>query len=890
LHLAEVVTDRPSETRSGPRFYLTSANHWSYIGLGWTLGVESVVESVEQMLTVSEAAGVRFAIEFDARSYEKLAECYPAVLRRLRDAVNEGKFEIVGGSYSQPLASLISGESAIRQLVIGREIVRRLLGVEVETFLHEEEFAHPQVPQLLLKAGYRFASMAQVDTCGRQGTPLVEHNAFWWEGIDGSAILTAPKNALVIAEYQVDFDEVVSSPEFAELSRHSPPLLTLWEELGWDFIGSPMSLANIPIGADRLIDRYQGLSASYAVEYTTIGNYLRAYDADLAPQVRLREDDWKRVLPWGIGGDQIRRLYRRTEGLLLSVEALDAVVAASDNQSVPVPDLAQHWRDVLTPQSHDVALLEYTVINGAPPPLDRRESVWNRSWGQIGFDHVLASERATQTEAARLLARADEDGPEGSDTRMLLVFNPTARPRSEVVDVEGVVARVGATGAVVVDGDRRTPAQLVSTDTNEQGQFVTGSILFVATDVPAFGFKRFELSTGEGPPADTVISVSPDGLHFSNGILTVELSSDDGTIKSLRRVDDPFDPFEGGNGLFFEGDHNPRYPLSGLFYQLQEPGRTVAGDFHYDSRLHSCSIDVLESGPVRVRVRVRHEWPLLMVEFVLALVAGSDELEVFTRLATHVPPSNGFLTVDRATDFTSAVMAEFKEPMPIRGGYWLRWHLGFEPERIVRDLPFAADEPEATEFTAWSFVDARRSDGAGLLVVHTATQYFTRDGALVSNVLVREWESFWGNNYGWPVLAEYEHRLVPHSWEPSLAEMAARAQRVARPLLARAGGGTTPAPPPSVLVTVEAGTCEVSSLRRTDVSTVECRLVETAGRGGTVELAVGVGALVLDDVDFEGRSAGPRIERARASVPFHLELSPWEVKTLRFSLGSNGAP
>ena len=49
------------------------------------------------MLTVSEAAGVRFAIEFDARSYEKLAECYPAVLRRLRDAVNEGKFEIVGG-------------------------------------------------------------------------------------------------------------------------------------------------------------------------------------------------------------------------------------------------------------------------------------------------------------------------------------------------------------------------------------------------------------------------------------------------------------------------------------------------------------------------------------------------------------------------------------------------------------------------------------------------------------------------------------------------------------------------------------------------------------------------------------------------------------------------
>ncbi len=57
------------------------------------------------------------------------------------------------------------------------------------------------------------------------------------------------------------------------------------------------------------------------------------------------------------------------------------------------------------------------------------------------------------------------------------------------------------------------------------------------------------------------------------------------------------------------------------------------------------------------------------------------------------------------------------------------------------------------------------------------------------------------------------------------------------------------------LVAILAGSCEIVGLRRLDTTTLECRLIETAGRGGPVDLAVGANALALEDVSFEGADA-----------------------------------
>ena len=133
----------------GPDFCVTLCNHWSYIGIGWQLGIESCVLSVTDAMEMADRQPhVKTCINLDARAYEFMAEKFPEVAAKLAKYLAAGKVELIGGTYGQPMGTTISGESNIRQIVVGRETIRKALGYEMVTFLEEEEFTHPQVPQI----------------------------------------------------------------------------------------------------------------------------------------------------------------------------------------------------------------------------------------------------------------------------------------------------------------------------------------------------------------------------------------------------------------------------------------------------------------------------------------------------------------------------------------------------------------------------------------------------------------------------------------------------------------------------------------------------------------------------------------------------------------------
>ena len=85
-----------------------------------------------------------------------------------------GKFELIGGTYGQPMGTAISGESNIQPMVVGREVIRNALGYEMVALLEEEEFTHPQVPQLAALAGFRYASQGALVNCVAPGSILTE--------------------------------------------------------------------------------------------------------------------------------------------------------------------------------------------------------------------------------------------------------------------------------------------------------------------------------------------------------------------------------------------------------------------------------------------------------------------------------------------------------------------------------------------------------------------------------------------------------------------------------------------------------------------------------------------------------------------------------------------
>src|SRR5512136_1719345 len=66
------------QAEAAPGVCLTICNHWSYIGIGWQLGIEScVLSATDGMEMADRPPHVKTCITLDARAYEFMAEKLP---------------------------------------------------------------------------------------------------------------------------------------------------------------------------------------------------------------------------------------------------------------------------------------------------------------------------------------------------------------------------------------------------------------------------------------------------------------------------------------------------------------------------------------------------------------------------------------------------------------------------------------------------------------------------------------------------------------------------------------------------------------------------------------------------------------------------------------------
>ena len=627
---------------------LTICNHWSYTGIGWQLGLESCVLSVTDALELADRAPhAKTCINLDARAYELLAERFPEVAERLKRGLAAGKVELIGGTYGQPMGTTIGGESNIRQIVLGRQAIRKALGYDMVTFLEEEEFTHPQVPQIAALAGFRYASLAQLDTWGRAGCPVLEFNAIAWKGIDGSTLPCVPKNSLF--GYSPDLKKLVESPAFKKLQAQGKPLLFTWEEFGWE---SPEQPAYLSTPA-----KYQALAQQQRVEFVTLKEYLDKYGTHPRDTISLPMDAWNKSLTWGLGGDQVRILDRKVEGLLLAAELFDAVAAALGSQS-QAEALDRAWKDLLASQSHDVGLCEFSRWQGdRMAPLERQEDFHNFTWGALGFNHLEAARRQGQPVldralghlAGRIDSQRSKQGP-----LAITVFNPHGRARHDLVLTGRIYPIPGKARALVVknrDG-QVVPSQVIASSRDATGNLLVADVAFVPGPIPPAGYDTYYLDGAVEPvaAAPTGLKIDEAKLVLENEHVRVALDPATGAVASLIHKPSGRELLDGKRGAFphFTGRPNPNLSLT-----PHPPAR-------YDSATSKAQIDWTERGPVRATVRAQHRWPYLTFETRVSLTAKAPMVEVVTRVLARVPPHS-----DAA-------------PADIHEGYWASLALAFE--------------------------------------------------------------------------------------------------------------------------------------------------------------------------------------------------------------------
>ena len=122
----------------------------------------------------------------EAVLYQWIEEYDPRLFRRIRKLIAAGRWHIMGGWFLQPDCNMISGESAIRQIEIGRKYFHEKFGVKPETAVNFDPFGHSRgLVQVLKKCGYKSYLFMRPD----QEVCKLPEEIFRWLGYDGSEVV-----------------------------------------------------------------------------------------------------------------------------------------------------------------------------------------------------------------------------------------------------------------------------------------------------------------------------------------------------------------------------------------------------------------------------------------------------------------------------------------------------------------------------------------------------------------------------------------------------------------------------------------------------------------------------------------------------------------------------
>ncbi len=479
-----------------------------------------LADAVDRVLALLAAdPGYRFLLDGQAIVLEDYLAVRPAQHDALAAAIRSGRVA-VGPWYVQPDMLLPSGEAHVRNLLLGRHVTEPFGAVSRVGYV-PDAFGHPaQLPQVLAGFGigtfvYWRGNGDEIDALG----PV-----YRWEAPDGSAV-----EATLLREGYFNAASLPADPD--EAAHHLADTVRRLTA-GHD---GPVLLLN---GFDHMLPDAHTAAVADALARTTGAPVTRGLLEDAVGHGRTRgtfrgELCGGRVANLLAGTWSTRMLLklrnRRCETLLEGWAepwaALGRLLGAPDER----PALRLAWQTLLQNQAHD------SLCGCALDTVATRV--------QARFDDVEGLATAT---VARLLERIAGLGVERrvpwTVAQEIAVFNPSPHVRTDVVRIAldpypalalplGLPAfaplalAAGDLPGFAIDG---RPVRVVPTDDPERTRWLPGQTPFdlelVATDVPAFGYRRYRV-TPTAPVADDV----DDGRVIEAAGVRVSIA-DDGTL------------------------------------------------------------------------------------------------------------------------------------------------------------------------------------------------------------------------------------------------------------------------------------------------------------------------------------------------------------------------
>ena len=408
-------------TQSKLVFHLLPNAHLDPVWLwDWREGLTEGITTIRTVLDLMDERPELTFMRGEAVIYRHIQRYAPDVFRRIREKIDAGHWDVVGGTWVQPDSNLPSTETLCRNFEISLDYFKRELGARPTVAWQADSFGHsagwPNILRSFGMDGFAF-------TRPQRAQFPMESPVFWWNCDHAERVLCYRQHGMW---YCTERDNVPALLDETLAAATKQP---------WRNVGVLIGLGNHGGGPTRRhlddVEKWRAAHPEVEVRYSTLHGLFRTLQDELKKPASVIPPSVKGEFGYCLRGcyssvQKFKSLYRHTEHALVAAENLQSLVGAKKPGEAQPLDEA--WESVLFNSFHDIL----------PGSSIERAIDDQLVWTGVAMHHA---QKASLNALSRLATAVDTRvppplAPDAPAQVPVLVWNPSARPFLGAVEIE----------------------------------------------------------------------------------------------------------------------------------------------------------------------------------------------------------------------------------------------------------------------------------------------------------------------------------------------------------------------------------------------------------------------------------------------------------------------
>ncbi len=607
----QMAKAEPAREGSTPTFYFADGYH------GGVKGHMPAGAWRDILNTMRAVPHWKLCLDIEPASWDVLLRDDPDAYYELKSYLDQpaldARVEMVAGTFSQPYGWAISGESNIRQLTRGSAIIRRHFPkTRLITYAVQEPCWSSALPQILLSLGFSGAVLKDPGTAWGGYAAGFDAELVKWTGPDGSFIATVPRYACEELRKVYETESGYATPEFSRkcVAHGIPhPAGMYFQDLGW-------------AAKPRVSGEY--------IRNVTWREYIHGIAGKPEKEWRFSPEDILTTLPWGEKTLQVvAQQVRAAENRLPAAEKVAAMASLAGHATWPGERLTEAWDSLLWAQGHDAWITATTRVG---------RQAWSFQVASGTLDAETTADAIIAESLQTLCSGLPRKAAQPLGSRWIRVVNTLGVARRDLAELTVATDRGTHSLRIFDEAGKSVRCQIAPTRTfgssqgsgNRRGnrtlgpgETINAATLLFPAQVPAIGYATYRVEPvygeSEVPAEQGAVSI------ITNAGGNVIMESD------LYRIE--LDPQRGGviSSLFAKKLNKEFCDSSAMRSFNEYAGYFIAEKKWQSSVDQPARITIMESGPLRARVRIAGQVGGVPFQTIISLADGQRRIDFQAR-------------------------------------------------------------------------------------------------------------------------------------------------------------------------------------------------------------------------------------------------------------------